>query len=373
MSAASNSSAQAITGAIDNAIGAGFSGSCPIAPRPNGGGFTYCFGGDEPPPQNPQPGQQASARINGAFSALGYADGLPGTPSSAPLSLAPGPLNLAPTFDPAFAAIRPAVAPYREPRAWLAWADVRATELVRSGSAVTNDMRGLQGNVMFGLTRRFSPSFLIGVTAGYENFQYTSDSYNGVLRGQGVTGGAYLGWLIGENLRFEAAGTWSDIFVNETAGSASGQFTGQRWLAYANLTGNFGLWGTLFEPSAQVYTLWEHENSYTDSLGTLQAAHDFDTGRASGGMRASHAFPVGDGRFVPYLGLYSDYYFTMDNANNVAGLTPVPLLQGWAARTTGGVTAVFPGGGQMSVGGELSGIGNTFQIWTLNVRGSVPF
>jgi hypothetical protein len=170
-----------------------------------------------------------------------------------------------------------------------------------------------------------------------------------------------------------AAGTWSDIFVNESAGTAAGQFTGQRWLGFGNLTANFESLSTTFEPSVQVYTLWEHENAYTDSLGTYQANHDFDTGRASGGLKTSRTFSVGDARVVPYLGLYGDYYFTMDNANGAPGLTPVPLMQGWAARANGGITTALPSGAQMTVGGELSGIGNAYQIWTVNVRGSVPF
>jgi hypothetical protein len=363
MSVASNASAQAVTGAIDNAIGAGFSGNCPIAPTPNGSGFTYCFDGD-PPPQDYAPAPLARNRVDGAFAALSYDGASPGPrwPTS---------LDITQTGDLAYAAPRPAAVPVRPPRAWLAWIDIRLGEVSRTSSA--NDLRGLQGNTMAGLTYRFSPSFLIGLTAGYENFQYKSDAYNGVLRGQGYTGGAYLGWMIGESLRFQAAGTWSDIFVNESAGTATGQFTGQRWLAFASLTGNFGLAGTTFEPTAQIYTLWERENQYTDSLGTLQARHDFDTGRASGGMRTSHAFSVGDSKLVPFVGLYSDYYFTMDNANGAPGLTAVPVMQGWAARANGGITTVLPNGGQMSVGGELGGIGNTTHIWTVNVRGSVPF
>jgi hypothetical protein len=34
---------------------------------------------------------------------------------------------------------------------------------------------------------------------------------------------------------------------------------------------------------------------------------------------------------------------------------------------------VLPGGAQVGVGGELGGIGNTNQIWSVNVRGNVPF
>jgi hypothetical protein len=37
--------------------------------------------------------------------------------------------------------------------------------------------------------------------------------------------------------------------------------------------------GVLLEPSARIYALWEHENRYVDSLGTLQAVNNFTTGR----------------------------------------------------------------------------------------------
>ena len=256
------------------------------------------------------------------------------------------------------------------PRDWLVWVDVRATDFQRTSTG--SDLKGLQLNTMFGITRRFSPDFLVGVTAGYENFNYTSQAYNGVLRGQGVTGGAYLGWRIGQNLRFESAATWTDIFASDSSGAASGSFTGHRWLAFGGLIGTVGWKGFAFEPSTQVYTLWEHENAYTDSLGTLQDSHDFDNGRASAGLKVSHPFPAGGGSLAPYAGIYSDYYFNIDNATTV-GVPPVPFIQGWAARATGGLTATFHNGAQLSAGGEFSGIGNDTQIWTVNVRGSVPF
>jgi hypothetical protein len=64
----------------------------------------------------------------------------------------------------------------------------------------------------------------------------------------------------------------------------------------------------------------------------------------------------------------------MDGANTATpGVTTTPLLHGWAARATGGVTAVLPGGAQVGVGTEYGGIGNSFQTWTVTLRGSVPF
>ena len=181
-----------------------------------------------------------------------------------------------------------------------------------------------------------------------------------------------MGWRLG-SVRFDASGAWSGISANNVAGTASGNFTGYRWFASAGVTGNFGWAATVFEPSARVYGLWERENAYTDSLGTLQAAHNFQTGRGSAGLKVSHLFVVGGGTVAPYVGLYGDYYFSKDDATTPALNSTVPVLQGGAARATGGVTAIFGGGAQLSVGGELSGVGRDTHIWNLQVRGAVPF
>jgi len=60
----------------------------------------------------------------------------------------------------------------------------------------------------------------------------------------------------------------------------------------------------------------------------------------------SHLFVAGAGTIAPYIGLYGDYYFSKDDATTVPGLTTVPLLQGGAARATGGLTLNFGGAGQ---------------------------
>jgi outer membrane autotransporter protein len=129
----------------------------------------------------------------------------------------------------------------------------------------------------------------------------------------------------------------------------------------------------LLEPSARVFALWEHENAYTDSLGTLQDARNFSTGRASVGAKVAYPLAwTSTVALAPYAGLYADYYFSQDDAQ-VAGLTTVPLLQGFAARVTGGVSAKFTGGASVSAGGEFGGIGLDTHIWTWTARGSIPF
>ena len=94
---------------------------------------------------------------------------------------------------------------------------------------------------------------------------------------------------------------------------------------------------------------------------------------ATGGIKVSYPF-VWSGKInlAPYVGIYGDYYFTSDDASN-AGLALTPLLQGWSARFTSGLSLSFKGGGQLSFGGELGGIGGNTQMWVFRGRASVPF
>jgi hypothetical protein len=285
-------------------------------------------------------------RVEEGFAALGYASE-DGAPAKAP--------------PPAAAASRD----------WLAWVDVRGTYLNRN--TVGSDLEGGQENAIAGLTHKITPNFLVGVLGGYEHFDYSSQAFNGVLRGDGWTTGAYLGWRLMQNVRFDLGGAWSDILVNDISGMANGSFAGQRWLATAGLTGAYDLHPAVLELSGTVFALWEHEDAYIDSLGTLQANRDFTTDRASAGAKVSYPLAwTSTINIAPYMGMYADYYFSMDDAAT-AGLTTVPLLQGWSGRMTGGVTMTFDRGALLSVGGEYGGMGSDIQIWVWRVRGSVPF
>jgi hypothetical protein len=157
--------------------------------------------------------------------------------------------------------------------------------------------------------------------------------------------------------------------ANDTAGTASGNFTGTRWLVNGGLTGTYPWQMLVIEPSARGFAIWEHENAFTDSLGTFQPARNFETGRASAGVKAIYPFAWTSSTVAlsPYAGLYADYYFSKDDAQT-AGLTTVPLLQGFSARPTGGVAASFAGGVTLGAGGEFGGIGSATHIWTWTAR-----
>jgi outer membrane autotransporter protein len=236
---------------------------------------------------------------------------------------------------------------------------------------------GNQINLVAGLTRRLAPNFLVGVLGGFETFDYRSDALLGRLKGDGWTVGSYLGWKPAGTIRFDAAVAYSGIGYDGSAGTASGTFRGNRWMVSGGLTGSYQGLGLLFEPSARVYALWERENAYTDSLGTLQTARDFSTGRASAGLKV--AYPIAWSSTIalaPYVGMYGDYYFSSDNAIAAlaaSGLPGAVVLDGFSARAIGGVTGKFANGGTIALGAEFSGIGGDASIWTYRARASVPF
>ena len=214
---------------MDDAVGAGFAGN-PQSLSPAGTGFTYYFN-DDPPARASAAADQDSLRryltsptgslaspngnannaandrvkrVDEDFRALGYAGGMP---TKAP----------------------PPAVSSGAPRDWLAWVTVRGFDFFRGTSG--NDLKGTQVDAFAGLTRRITPNFVVGVLGGYEHFDYSSQAFNGVLKGEGWTAGAFLGWKLSSNIRFDAGAAWSDLLANGVSGTASGSFLGTRWLS----------------------------------------------------------------------------------------------------------------------------------------------
>jgi hypothetical protein len=384
-------SGQAITHAVDGAIADGFSDGGGSLINPSGNGMHFNFAAD---PDASPAGADRMAGFVGANTSgrdpmasqgnVWNGGGQAYTNDTASSRIdAASRVDAASRIDNAFAALDRGSMPTKaaparpvEPKDWLLWADVSGLRIDNNGG--TNPtLYGTRVNALLGLTRKVSPIFLVGAFGGYETFDYTSTGLNGRLKGNGWTVGSYLGWKILPGLRFDAAAAYSGIDFDGVAGTAAGTFNGNRWLLSSGLTGLYKAAGFDIEPSAKVYALWERENAYTDSLGTLQGARNFVIGRGSGGVKA--AYPIAwtsSITLVPYLGLYGDYYFNADDVPAILGavsLASTPILQGWSARATTGLGARFSNGAAVVVGGEFGGIGSDTHIWTARARASVPF
>jgi len=382
---------QATVGAMESAISEGFSGSGPLV-SPSGNGVRFNFSADpDAQPQQQQgsgtPHGRASGGADPFSSAYGSFDsnarGL-----ADPRAQRIDDASASSRTDDAFAALGYAgpvkASPLRatEPKEWLGWAEISGAMLSRwtaptaPGSvAASPSIYGDQVNVTAGLTRVLTPNFLVGVLGGWETFDYRSDAIQGRLKGDGWTTGAYAGWKLSSSIRLDAGIAYSGIGFDGTAGTASGSFAGDRLLVTGGLKGNYESYGFLIEPSATIYALWEHENAYTDSLGTAQAGRDFSTGRASGGLKLAYPLAWTEAiKLSPYAGIYGDYYFNTDNISLSGGALPVtPVFAGWSARTSVGLSAQFVNGGQFTLGGERSGLGGNFSLWTYKARASIPF
>jgi hypothetical protein len=262
-----------------------------------------------------------------------------------------------------------------EQREWLPWADLR---LAGFDSSAHSDLKGDQINVTAGLTRKLSPTFLVGVIAGYETFDYTSELLAGRLTGDGWTTGGYLGWRFAPHWRLDVAVARAWINYHGNAGTAGATFDGSRWLISGGLVGTYDWRGVEFESSGRVYALWQHERAYLDSLGTNQPERNFETGRISAGANLTYPFAWSPTTIAaPYFGIYGDYYYSYDPAA-ITGLPPPPSFfgpsfNGWSPRFTSGLGVSFDRGMKFTVGAELGGIGTDHRIWSLQAHGTLPF
>jgi hypothetical protein len=375
-------SGQAISGAIEDAISEGFAnGGLFLTPSPSG--FHFNFAAD-PYEEHGAPDGKTANYGGGTVNSFNSPDATANDPASRQRNG---------RVEDAFAALdrqmptKATPKKIREEQDWMFWIDVRGTGIDRLTATTTiagitttpATLYGTQVNAMAGLTRKVTPNFLVGVVAGYENFNFTEQDINGKLTGEGWTVGSYLGWRITPSIRYDLAVAYSGITYDGVSGTAQGDFGGSRWLVQTGFTGTYKAAGFMFEPSANVYALWENEGSYVDSLGTLQPNQDFSTGRASAGTKVAYPFTWSDTvALMPYVGLYGDYYFSQDDAAAILAtgglpLASTPLLQGWSARMTTGLGIKFASGGMVALGAEYGGIGSNFETWTYKAKAQVPF
>jgi hypothetical protein len=318
-------------------------------------------------------GQTSGAAITGAVNGA-VADGLSGGKSGAPASGSAPPFGIGAGSEQmsrlgAFASPRNEGSSQGE---WRPWATVLGSGWeLDDRNPNADSIKGNQINATFGAGRLLMPGVLVGVVGGYENFKYEFDSLNGRLQGNGWTVGAYGGWAFAHNLRFDVTGAWTGLSYDASAGTAVGSFKANRWLASTGLTGTYQMNAFIVEPSSRLYALWERQDAWSDSLGTGQTERSFSVGRVSTGAKVGYPWQAVGTTFVPYIGLYGDYRFSSDDALSVSQPF-VGLSDGWSARVTTGAVMVFTGG-RLSLEGELGSIGSGDRLWSLSVRGSIPF
>ncbi|MEW6450737.1 MAG: autotransporter outer membrane beta-barrel domain-containing protein [Pseudomonadota bacterium] len=250
---------------------------------------------------------------------------------------------------------------------WSTWGDVRGSGFEQNDASA---LKGTQINATGGVTYKARANLVVGVFAGYENFKYDFASLTGSLKGQGGSIGTYAGWAITPTLRWTGMVGWTGVSYDASAATASGSFSGSRWLFSTGLTGRYLLAAYVLEPSATVFAVTERQTAYTDNLGVAHDARSFTTGRVSAGGRV--LAPPQAFAFTPYVGFYGDWRFA-SNSTQVAAVPFTGIGDGWSGRATTGFSMQVLRTGSLSLGGEYGGIGANYKLWTGNARLSMPF
>jgi hypothetical protein len=325
-------------------------------------------------------GLASGAAITGAIDSA-IADGLNGsrTPSGAPIAAPTAALSAGAPFGLGAGSEQMNLGRTASPRVdppsavtseWKPWLSVHGSGWDQDDSN-GGSIKGNQINATFGLGNLIAPNVLIGVVGGYENFNYHFDGIDARLQGDGLTAGAYAAWAFTRTLRFDVKGAFTALSYNDSAGAAAGSFDAKRWLVSTGITGTYGMDGFVVEPSSRLYALRERQDAWTDSLGTSQAERSFSIGRLSTGAKVGYLWQAAGTTVVPYVGLYGDYRFSSGDALPV-NQPFVGLNDGWSARVTTGAAMVITGG-RLSLEGELGDIGSGDRLWSISVRGSIPF
>ncbi len=276
-------------------------------------------------------------------------------------------------FD-SFAATAPGVYKARTKsvgeRPWIVWLDGRGTGWENHGE--NSGLNGTQANVTGGIGRKLTPDLLVGAFADYAALKYNFAALETDTRGHGATVGTFLGWRMTPNIRFDASMSYARVSYSISTDSAAGSYDGNRWLVSSGVTGSYELNAFVLEPSANVYALWERQDGWTDTVGSLHPDRRFSAGRVSTGARLIRPWTVGDLKMTPYAGVFGDWRFSSGDALPT-GQPVVGIGDGWSARVTSGIAFTNAGPLVVSLGGEYGGIGADYKVWTGNLRGTVQF
>ena len=218
-------------------------------------------------------------------------------------------------------------------REWLAWIACAVPTFDRNTFGERPQGRANR-HAIAGLTRRTHarvPDRL--VLGGYETFDYSSPAFNSVLTGDGWTTGASLGWRLRRKLALRSRrrpGRASS--ANDIAGTANGQFH-RLALAASGWPHRHISWQEFVARNlgARLRAVGAREHLRGQSLGTLQADRDFDPAAPAAALKSA-TLGLDEHRHPRSLCQASMPTITsrMDEAGRVAGLTTVPLLQGFA-------------------------------------------
>jgi outer membrane autotransporter protein len=254
-----------------------------------------------------------------------------------------------------------------DPVRYQAWASVRYTGVTTTSAL--NNLEGGQVNGMLGLNYRLNPQIVIGAFGGYETMSFDDDS-TAKFEGEGLTGGVYGAWRPSNGLRLDAQISGTRLGYDVQSGAVTGSFDATRVIAAGGITGQTKFGDIMLEPSLRATAVWENQEGYTDSVGTLYGKRSFNFGKIAAGLKASRTFTLDAGRSVtPYAGVAADYRFSGGDTT-----ATLEALDDFSLSLNAGLNAKLNSSTSLGLDGTVSGLGlDDILIWSLRARLGVDF
>ncbi len=192
-------------------------------------------------------------------------------------------------------------------------------------TAAGTDNSGSFGIVYAGADYKLTPSLLVGLLLQYDWTRDRSQQLllpTSTIEGQGAMAGPYVSGRLAQHLFFDARVAWglSNNTINPF-GTYQDKFATDRWLAHANLTGNWVFGNFRLTPSAGVTYASERQASYVDALGVGIPSQTLSLGRFAAGPEVAYRFIGMNGvMYEPQLSVKGLWDFQRPDVPTVAGL-----------------------------------------------------
>ena len=191
-----------------------------------------------------------------------------------------------------------------------------------------------------------------------------------------------FGWMVGpylavkhpdQSLAFDAFVTWgysdNDVSPEDTY---TDQFTTERWMANAKLSGVFSSNGWTIQPAVEVSYFQETQFTYTDSLGGSVPEQSLSMGELRFGPTISHTWELDNGLVIrPSFGASGVWNFAV----NKEGMFPTSGLSSnkLRARFNAGLSITKRDDWSLNLSGFYDGVGtNGFDAYGGSLRLTVP-
>jgi len=235
------------------------------------------------------------------------------------------------------------------------------------------DRSGKFGILYVGADYLVRPGLLVGALVQFDYMDDRSSKNNTDVNGNGWMAGPYMSLKLSDNIIFDARAAWgqSDNSVNPF-GVYTDKFDTDRWLAKANLTGNWQFGRLRFTPSIGVITVEEHQKAYVDSVGVTIPGQRASIGRLSFGPEFGYVIEQRDGSIVePHISFTGMWDFDKTATTSIGGLTV--SNDDFRVKVEGGVIVRAPTGFSMRTTLSYDGLGSDdFGAWGGQVWVNLP-